>query len=129
MNKHRTIGLIISVSIFLISLTQETFHIDREAQPNAWSGGLGNLLMGWLGGNVSWLANLMIIPAWILTSKKTIYPILLSFIAMLLAFSFYFNGTIISNEAGHEAHVTKYLVGYWLWLLSMLVYFIYHIIK
>ncbi len=128
MKKHKTIALYISIGIFAFSLTQETFYINREGDRAAWANGFGNLLFGLFSGNSSWFANLFIIPAWIVTYKNSLYPIILSLIAFSLAVSFYFHGDIVGNTAGHIEFATNYLIGYWLWLLSMSVYLIYHII-
>lgn len=125
---QRNLALIISASLFLISLTQETFYINRVAQPDAWANGFANLLLGLFSGNPSWFANLLIIPAWILTQRHSALPILFSFLAFITAFSFFFNGKVMGNEAGHIEYATKYLIGYWLWLLSMTSYFVYHVV-
>jgi len=122
---RRTIAFTISLILFLCSLFLETFHTDRESQPDAWSNGFANLLFGVLSGNVSWLANILIIPAWFLLNQKLVLPIFFSLMASILAFSFYFNGVVIINEAGHHAEVTEYKIGYWLWSFSMLSYFVF----
>ena len=116
-----------STAIFGLSLTQETFYVNRELQPDAWANGLGNLLLGMFSDNPSWLANLMMIPAWIVY-KKPVPAMILAFCAFLIAFSFYFNGKITGNEAGHTEYATHYLIGYWLWLTSMLSYSVYQLI-
>lgn len=127
--KHiRTIAVIVSALIFAISFTQETFYINRVGEHDAFANGLLNLLAGLFSGNISWFANLLIIPAWILTQKRSFAPILLSFLAFILALSFLFNGNITANTAGGIEFVTKYLIGYWLWLLSIFSFMILHII-
>jgi hypothetical protein len=117
----------LSIIIFFASLFLETFHINN-GHPTAWSLGLANLILGIFSGNISWLANIFKIPPWILTYKKSGLPIVFSLIASILAFSFYINGKIIINEAGHTGKVSKYLVGYWVWFSSMTSYLIYHIV-
>ena len=57
-----------SILLFVASLTQDCFFIDRLENPRAWSNGFGLLAVGWLGvftGVYSWLANPTLLIAWL----------------------------------------------------------------
>lgn len=128
LQKHKSLALTLSAAIFLVSLTQQTFYVNRVEQPDAWANGFANLAFGLLSGNPSWFANPLLFVAWIVTKKKSIYPILFSAAAFAFAISFYFNGRVMGSESGLMEYATNYLIGYWLWLASILLFLIYHLI-
>ncbi len=127
MENQRIIAVVLSLFIFLYSLTQETFYIDNLNNPYAWANGFINLAMGWASGNGSWFANIILVAAWATTQKKSLYPIILSIMAFIVGFGFFFKGNIISDSAGTKSNVTHYLIGYWTWLSSMVAYLLYHL--
>jgi len=118
--------LTISIILFLISLSQEAYCTTRNCDAY----GLSCLLMGFIGfflggACLTWLANPFLIISWIiLYTKHYKVSLVLSSIAIIIAMSFLFFKEIIVDEAGHYKEITKYGLGYWLWLLSMIIVFL-----
>ncbi|MEN7549933.1 hypothetical protein AAG747_18555 [Rapidithrix thailandica] len=125
MDEHTV--LVASLILFLASLTQPAFYIDREDK-GAWSNSIGLVLTGWMGAlmgggsALAWFANPLIFLAWIFTFKYEIVPVILSVIASALALSFLLFDKVISSEAPVYSKITHYKAGYWFWVLSILVY-------
>lgn len=112
-----------SIFLFLASLTQDCFYIDRPDDPRAWANGFGLLLVGWLGvltGIYSWLANPTLLIAWLAmwSPAHRRYAIGSASIALLMMLSFLFHQDIMSDEAGNRSRITHYGPGYWLWIGS-----------
>ena len=112
-----------SMLLFLVSLTQDCFFIDRAEDPRAWANGFGLLTVGWLGvftGVYAWLANPTLLIAWLAmwSPAHRIYSLGASVVAMLLALSFLLHDNILADEAGNRAMITGYGPGYWLWISS-----------
>ncbi|MDB5335220.1 MAG: hypothetical protein JWN70_839 [Planctomycetaceae bacterium] len=117
-------SLAVSIILFLVSLTQDGYYIDRPEDPRAWAPCIGLLLIGWLGvleGVWAWLANPALAVAWLLmlTKPGRISQIILAVLATGLALSFLLYPEILANEAGGRTRITGYGAGYWLWISSM----------
>ncbi|HEV3343563.1 MAG TPA: hypothetical protein VG125_24540 [Pirellulales bacterium] len=116
-----------SMSLFVASLPQDAFYIDRADDPRAWSLGFGLLLVGWLAvldGVPAWLANPAVLAAWILLLvrfRRT--ALVMAALALLLALSFLLCDRVLTDEAGGRSRVTGYGSGYWCWVGSMAVAF------
>lgn len=119
--------LYISIGIFLISLTQRTYCTANDC------GYLGSgficLITGWLGvlaggANLCWLANPVLITAWITSQRHPLFSIILCGLSTLLSLSFLFFHKILIDEAGNYAPITGYKMGYWLWTLSSVSFFV-----
>ena len=113
-----------SILLFVASLTQDCFFIDRLENPRAWSNGFGLLAVGWLAvfkGVYSWLANPTLLIAWLAmwSPNHKRYSIGASAIALLLALSFLLHESLMTDEAGNYSRVTGYGIGYWLWIGSI----------
>jgi hypothetical protein len=125
--KHtKIIGLTISILVFILSLTQPAYYIDRENY-NGWSDSFFLLIFGWLGvfyggAAIAWLANPFIFSAWVLLFTKPKIALILSVIAVLFAWSFLMFDTIVSSEAPSYSKITEYKSGYWLWVCSISVF-------
>ena len=120
--------LVISIGLFLFSLTQECFCTDADCADS-----ISALLAGWLtiffsASGITWLANPLLFVGWILTKKDSKYAIACSFFSTALSVSFLFFRTIIDNEAGNASRINEYKLGYWLWTLSSVTMFIGNII-
>ncbi len=127
-SKYKYIVLGLSFLIYSISLFCEAFYIDRTDY-DAWSFSLGLVAMGWLGmlfgsaGAFVWLANPILFIAWIATCIRERVAIGLGAVATTIALCFYlFVDEIITGENGAYSDITQYCLGYWLWLLSMIVF-------
>jgi hypothetical protein len=114
-----------SILLFLASLTQNGFYIDRKDNPEAWSPCFGLLLIGWIAvplGIPAWLANPAIFLAWIcgLFGWKQSAVVSCAF-ALVFSLSFIFCERILTDEGGGESGITGYGIGYWLWNASIAV--------
>jgi uncharacterized membrane protein (UPF0136 family) len=99
-----TIG--VSLILFIISLTQPAFYIDKKEDPNAYSDSLTLFLLGWmsfLGGAfipfILWLANPLYFVAIFLTIKNKSVGLYFALAATLLAFIFSQLHTIMTSES------------------------------
>ncbi len=114
--------VVFSILLFIISLTQKTYCLDGSYSAR----GFLNLLIGWLGvlssnGSKAWLANPFLLASWFLAFRKPKWALALSSIAFVFAIRFYFQDTLIKNEAGMIGKITDYKAGYWLWVSSISV--------
>ncbi len=119
--------LIISIMIFLFSLSQKTYCHNNDCG-EYWSGFL-LLIFGWMGlfvggAGFCWIANPLLILSWILIRKNIIVSTILSGISTFFSIVFLFFDKIMIDEAGHYGEITGYRLGYWLWLSSILITFI-----
>ncbi len=120
--RNRITSLIIAISIglYLLSLTRECYCTGDDCADS-----LLVLLTGWLGvvfggAGLSWLANPLILVAWISTKQQYKYAWLISVVAVLFCCSFLFFHQVMADEAGHFKTVTQIKSGYWIWLGSAL---------
>jgi hypothetical protein len=112
---------LVSIIIFAASLTQNAYYIAGE-NPKAWSPAFYSLLLGPIGlfaGIFEWLANPVLVAAWVFSfAGKNKIALLLGIVASGLMLAFLFRHTIVANEAGHHKQIVGYGAGYWLWLTS-----------
>jgi len=118
--------IIISLIILCISLTQPAFYIDREENPAAWAESWMLFFFGWtfpLGGGITgflfWCANPIYLLAILQIIKKKNIGILLSIIAIIIAFSFSQINEIAASSSGSLSKITSLELGYKLWLTSI----------
>lgn len=122
--KKGKIFLILSIVVFIISLTQKSYCSSYGLCDNY---GFLSLFIGWLGVFMlhipafTWLANPLLLGSWILFSKKPRTSFILSIMAFILMLSFLLVDEIISNEAGTKSKVVFYGLGYWLWVFSSFI--------
>ncbi len=127
MKKQKIILLTISVLLFVISLTQPAFYIDRSDY-DAWSNPVGIIFIGWLGAIIGrgsalvWFANPLILTSWILILKSERIAIISGILAALLSISFLFFDEVVASEAPTYSLITEYKLGYWLWLSSICLF-------
>ncbi|PYK90588.1 MAG: hypothetical protein DME35_05490 [Verrucomicrobia bacterium] len=112
---------LVSVIVFGAALTRSCYSIEAH-DPNASSPGFYLLLIGPIGvlyGIYEWLANPVLLAAWIFSFLgKNKIALLLGIAASALMAAFLFRHTIMASEAPTYAKVTGYAAGYWLWLTS-----------
>jgi len=111
--------LFISITLFIVSLTQECYCTETSCIPS-----LQPFIIGWaalyIGGPILiWLANPILLMSW-LTSKNSLYTSLIfSFAASVIALAFLFIKAIYNHDdAGITTTITHYKPGYWLWVAS-----------
>lgn len=121
-----TIG--ISLTLFITSLTQPAFFIDRQDDPNAYTNSLILFLMGWmslLGGAfvpfIIWLANPLYFISIIFAIKNKSIALYLSIGATLLSFIFSLLDTIMTSESGNSSVITVRGLGFKLWFASFII--------
>ena len=119
--------LVISLVLFLISLTQKTYCVDNDC--GELGSGIGCLIFGAFavfGGGLylSWLANPLLLGSWLIAKQNMTLKIILSGLAIFFCLWFLQFDEITKNEAGHKGIITGYTWGYWLWTSSTVVYFI-----
>jgi len=123
--KKQKIFLLLSIGVFIISLTQKSFCTNSNVC--RYFSGFLSLIFGWLGVFIlhiptfPWLANPLLLVSWILFRKKPKVSFILSIVAFILMLSFLLVDEIITNEAGTKSKVVSYELGYWLWLLSSFI--------
>lgn len=120
---YRLLVLISSIGLFIASLFQDGFLIEGS-NPRAWAPCFGLLLIGWIGifqGNLTWLANPLILFAWLAyaDARSRYQSIPFASLSLCFALSFMLYGKILSSEAGHYSKVTSLELGYWLWVASI----------
>lgn len=119
--KLRKTILFLSISTFVISLTQDCYCMPNDCVLSIFAFLFG--FFGVLSGVVSWFANPALIYSWI-NIKDNEKATLLSVLSLFLAGIFMVYQKVGSNEAGHTSEIVSYKLGYWLWLVSILITFI-----
>jgi hypothetical protein len=110
---------LLSVIVFAVSLTQKCFS-STDGKPGAWSPGLYLLLIGVLGvleGIFEWLANPVLVAAWVFSfAGKNKIALLLGIVASALMAGFLLGHTFTAGE--YHEKIIGYSAGYWLWQTS-----------
>ena len=121
MGRATTVLLAISVVLYLVAMFTTPFRTGSP-DPHPWADGWEVLLTGWLGvfdGICAWLANPLVLAAWLLTAKRyRTQAVVLAVLALLFGMSFLAQQRIIVNEAGDVEPVHLDAIGYWCWLAS-----------
>ncbi len=112
----RKIILFLSISTFIISLTQKCYCTDECGDS------IMVLILGFFGiisglVGLTWYANPLLLLSWC-TINDNKYSTIFSIISFVLSFSFLLFDEIMDDEAGHYSKIVSYELGYWLWLLS-----------
>src|SRR5438093_13638779 len=110
---------LVSVIVFAASLTQSCFytqaHIPKPPPP-----GWYLLLIGLIGvfdGYFEWLANPVLLAAWVFSfAGKNKVALLLGILASAFMLAFLFRHTFVAGEYHYK--IIAYGAGYWLWLTS-----------
>jgi len=117
---------LLSIILFLVSLTQDSFYIDRQGGPEAYAPGWFLLLFGWspvIRGVVPWpwLANPAVALTWPLMCFRggRIVGLLLATLALGLALCFLGLEKFPTDANGGHLRITGYGLGYWLWVTSI----------
>jgi len=112
---------LLSVIVFAASLTQKCFYTYGH-NPKVWPPGWYLLLISLIGvfyGIFEWLANPVLLAAWVFSlAGKNKIALLLGIVASALMVAFLFRHTIVASEAPTHAKIIGYGAGYWLWLTS-----------
>lgn len=122
------ISILLSVLLFISSLTQNAYFI-KDGEDSVGSFGLVALLLGFFGlsssAGFAWLANPCFFISFLQLKKENFKKAkIFSLISVLFALSFMFFDEVIANEGGGQEEITGYDLGYWLWLSSLIIYFL-----
>lgn len=138
MKKTKTIKstlIILSIIVFIISLFQPAFFIDRK-DSDAYSDSLFLFALGWMsffGGGfipfIIWLANPIYLISIFLINKSLKSGISMSLISILLALIFANLNSILTSESGSTSKITELGLGFYLWISSFVILFISSIIN
>jgi hypothetical protein len=128
--RARTGLLLLSVALFLLSLSQTAFCLDPTGRqghpahecyygwvPLVW--GIFALHTSWA--NLTWLANPAVILAWLIVlARRRIASVVLGVIAVAAAAAFPFASdvSVYTASALQPASLLSVELGYWLWLAS-----------
>ena len=125
--KRKKAYVLLSAMLYLASLTQDAFFINR-VDYDAWASSAWLVAVGWagalLGGGAAlvWFANPLLFLSWGLSFFSLKLARWASVYTALLAASFLLFDEIITSEAPTYSTITHYRAGYWLWLASCVVY-------
>ncbi|WP_312765388.1 hypothetical protein [Epilithonimonas sp.] len=126
----KTVLILLSIIVFIVSLFQPAFFIDR-IDSDAYSNSLFLFALGWmsfLGGGfipfIIWLANPIFLISIFLINKSLKAGILMSLISILLAIIFANLNSILISESGSTSKITELGLGFYLWLSSFVILFI-----
>lgn len=112
------LAVTLSVTLFVISLTQDGFYTGAH---NPWPG-WNILLTGWLELmylKVNWFANPVLLLAYFfMLIKQYGLAAIASLTSVIFAASFLARKTIVMDTI---SHITGYGIGYWLWLASFII--------
>ncbi|MBK9109493.1 MAG: hypothetical protein IPM92_14245 [Saprospiraceae bacterium] len=127
-DKIRRIILLLSIFLFLISLTQKGYCTKNNC-----SDSIILFLLGWFGmlmggAGICWIANPVILTSWYFTKKASKYAMYTSLLATAICFSFLLFSTVSDNESGHQNQIISYECGYWLWCASAVVLLVGNVI-
>ncbi|MBP0904998.1 hypothetical protein ACFSKN_18050 [Mariniflexile gromovii] len=116
---------VITMVIFVTSLTQKIYFVEGSNDSDAMSGFLA-LLLGWYYmfdlRVIPWLANPLLFLSFIFTSTYKIKKAkIVGIIAFIFSLSFLLFDKILVNEGGFEKEIIGYGSGYWLWVFSMFI--------
>jgi hypothetical protein len=119
--------LVGSIASYAASLATPAFYDSRNTE--GWLGlaALISGVFGVLGGFYCWLANPLLVVAWILAlTKKSPWAICgTAILACLLSSEFMRHDLIYVDEGGSKAKITSLGIGYWLWLISQILMFVH----
>lgn len=110
--------LIISITLFVLSLTQKCYCTTSTC-----SDSIMVFLLGWFamlsgGAGISWLANPLLFFAWYQLNRNLKLSMFLSMFAFLMTLSFLLFYSVVDNENNQKQEIVAYKPGYWLWVLS-----------
>ncbi len=125
----KRIFLLISIILFAASLTQKSYCTTGSCSDSSAVFIFGVFGLLYPGVNWTWLANPLLLGAWIFIFRNPKISLLLSFISTFLAAIFLMFGEILENENGQYMQIIAYKAGYWLWLTSHTCILLSHLIS
>lgn len=122
---------ILSILIYLISVTQNAFKVEDLEKIKIYKS-YEVLLMGgigFLGGGIFeafiWSSNIWLLLALIFTkNKKYTEALIFSSLATLISTSFILWNEVLASESGRNAKIISLELGYFLWITSIIILFL-----
>lgn len=117
----RDIAYILSIGVYLLSLTQKCYCTTASCGDSLavlFSGIIGVFLGG---AGLTWLANPVLFASWFYHKRAPLGSLICSVVAVLIMISFLFFKRIVADEAGTYKNIVAYKAGYWLWLSSAII--------
>lgn len=136
-NVLKIILIIITLSVFGYSLTQDAFVVERMnkniVQPsiNLFIMGSTAILGGGLLEWIIWLANpicLISIVLFLYNDNQLKRALQLSFIALVISCSFCLWKEILVSESGSTGKIISFEKGYFLWIASVFILFVFQLV-
>ncbi|MBB6130140.1 hypothetical protein HDF22_004279 [Mucilaginibacter lappiensis] len=120
----RKITLITSISLLLLSLTQQAYCTPGRCTDSIaiYISGLFGFYLSSAG--IVWLANPLLLISWITVKRYFKLSLITSLLATIISIAFLFFTKIIDNSGGYYNRIISYKLGYWLWVCSALVMFV-----
>lgn len=122
-SKLKTAILILGMGMFFLSLFTTGFCTNVGCKSSIEAFAFGWLALFYGQAAFAWLANPLLIIAWILLIKDKISAWIFGLFATIVSLSFLAFPNIIENETGKYSLILSIHSGYWLWLSSCLVTF------
>ena len=122
--KRRTLirfSLLFSINLFILSLTQKCFCTNVGCVDSIVAFFFGTISVFLGGCYIVWIANPLLILSWITITRFPKTSFLFGICALLIALSFLFFDEIQDFETGKIKEIIKYKLGYWIWVLSILI--------
>jgi len=121
--------LIISLIFFLFSLTQDAYStIDSSGYIKS-ANSFYLLLVGWIGAimgeggaAICWVANPLIFIAWVFYRKNLKISLISAVFSLVFSLLFLFFKEVIVSEAPTFLKIIELKLGYWLWVLSIVIF-------
>ncbi len=112
----------LSLGLFILCLCFSGYDVGSPSGERSDGRGFHLLLLGWMGlldGIPAWLANPVLVLAWIVALRRMHQlSSLLSLVALVLMLSFLAVSEVEVSASGRPSSVTGYGLGYWLWVAS-----------
>ena len=116
--------LTVSVLAFVVCLPLPAFTIVGNGYTYS-NPSYEKLISGWLGpfiGVWEWYANPTLLFSWLLLRKKYfVFGAISATASLLVAGAFLVRHSMIINEAGHSGTILSKDIGYWLWIVSIVI--------
>lgn len=111
-------SIIVSIVLFIVSLTGDCFCTDRRCLESLYVliGGMIGLATG--GAALTWIANPLLLISWLNIGRNQTLSMYTSLFATLCSVGFLWFDKVIIDEVGHTGVIVSYQYGYWLWVAS-----------
>jgi hypothetical protein len=114
----------IGIGLFLLSLFNICFWTDNSCRSSLEVLLIGGIAMLTGGAAIAWLANPLLVVAWVLLARNKRGAWLFGLAAVIICLYFLHFKVVIDDEAGNYRRITRIGIGYWFWLASCVTTFV-----